>query len=258
MPHPPIVIGYSTEGRVIEVWPNGPDGHGGTLIIGGFHGDEPATIELVRDFVPPPGARVALLPLLNPDGALRYTRYNARGVDLNRNFSTNWRKESVEPPGDGPWSEVESRALRDFIRSWRPAKIVSTHWALGEIDADGEQSTPLAEAIWAALDEPERIAYRLRVTELGRGLRRLEQTYVECPGSLGQWAGYGLDYHDGSRPAIITLELPHDPKAPRTEPLPADHWATVQKRWREDATGYLLETRGTVEKMFLAAATFNG
>src|SRR5262249_48884012 len=161
------------------VWLGDRDGSGGALIIGGFHGDEPATIEIVREFTPPPDSRVALLPLMNPDGALRYSRYNANGVDLNRNFSTKWRTESAEPSGAGPWSETESRALRDFIRSWQPAKIVSVHWALGEIDADGEQSTPLAEAMWESLSAGERISYRLRVTELGRGLRRLEQTYLE-------------------------------------------------------------------------------
>jgi hypothetical protein len=35
--------------------------------------------------VSPRSNPVALLPLANPDGFVRASRYNARGVDLNRN-----------------------------------------------------------------------------------------------------------------------------------------------------------------------------
>jgi hypothetical protein len=238
------LIGHSHEGRPIEVFVDDAPGPR-TLLIGGFHGDEPATVELVRTFVPAvPG--VARLPVLNPDGALRVTRYNARGVDLNRNFAHRWRADSEEPPGPEPWSEPESRALRDFILAWQPAKIVALHWALGEIDADGEQSTPLAEAMWAALNEAESRPYRLRTTGPGR-------VEADCPGSLGQWAGFGLTYRDGSRPAMITLELPWDPDVPRTEPLPPDHFADCCARWQRDAEGYLAGVRRGVEKMLHAA-----
>ena len=232
------IIGYSTEGRAIEVFSDhaGPNG---TLIIGGIHGDEPATIKLVREFSPPAGNPVALLPLANPDGFARGSRYNACGVDINRNAGFNWRVDSVEPAGEAPWSESETRALQEFILSWRPAKIVALHWALGEIDADGVQSTALAESMWAVMSEEDRTPYRLRVTELGRGQRRLQQIYAECPGSLGQWAGYGLIYPDDSQPAMITLELPYDSSLPRPEVLPDDHLDTIRAHWKRDASGYL-------------------
>ncbi len=246
----PLVIGRSVEGRPIEVWAERERIR--TLIIGGFHGDEPATVDLVIDFAPgTPG--VALLPLLNPDGAERGTRYNANGVDLNRNFDYNWHPESEEPSGSHPLSEPESKALSEFVLARRPQKIVSLHWALGEIDADGPQSTALAEAMWAVLSEEERAPYRLRVTEIGRGQRRLEQTYVECPGSMGQWAGYSVTYPDGTQPAMITLELPYDPRLPRPEPLPGDHWDIVQRLWSQDAAAYLDAARPAVEKMLHAA-----
>lgn len=248
------IVGYFTPGE----WPGG---RGSTLLIGGMHGDEVATIRLLEEFLstyaetlPTP---VAILPLANPDGYERRTRYNARGVDLNRNCGHGWSPESVEPAGRAPWSEPESVMLRELILAWQPEKIVSLHWALAEIDADGEQSTPLAEAMWAALTPATRGPYRLRVTEIGRGLRRLEQTYSFCPGSLGQWCGFGLEYPDGRRPAMITLELPYDPTVTvRPDPLAEDHLEFLHALWRQDAAGYLQAVGPGVHQMLRAACHF--
>jgi len=259
------LIGRSVEGRDIVVRANfdlssGVAPGNCSLLIGGIHGDEPATIRLIESFCQScacaaiEGNPFILLPLANPDGYQRATRYNARGVDLNRNCGFNWRADSEEPPGPGPWSEPENVVLRDFILARRPAKIVSLHWALAEIDADGTQSTALAQAMWDALEEGARRPYRLRVTELGRGKRRLQETYAECPGSLGQWCGYGLEYPDGTAPAMITLELPYDPAAlSRPEELPADHLETLRERWRHDAEGYLQAVEPGVHAMLAAA-----
>ncbi|MEA3210507.1 MAG: murein peptide amidase [Chthoniobacter sp.] len=231
-----------------------------TLLIGGQHGDEPATIGLLESFRdaflagPLIGHPTAIIVSANPDGVAAGTRYNARGVDLNRNCGFNWRRESEEPPGSDPWSEPESRLLRDFILGWRPAKIVSLHWALAELDADGAQSTPLAQAMWSALTPEQQRPYRLRVTEIGRGQRYLQQTYAACPGSLGQWCGYGLQYPDGSSPAMITLELPYDPEAAnRPDQLPEDHLATLRVRWTQNPGRYLRAVEPGVQAMLLAA-----
>jgi hypothetical protein len=147
--------------------------------------------------------------------------------------------------------------LRDFIEAWRPAKIISLHWALAEIDADGVHSTALAETMWHAMTAAQRRTYRLRVTELGRGQRRLAQTYVECPGSFGQWCGYALEYPDGTTPAMITLELPPEPEAVREEELPEDHLATLHARWEHDSKGYL-RTAGPAVFAMLDAACRHG
>ena len=243
-------LGYSVEGRPIELWSR-PAGPNGTLIIGGIHGDEPGSIDLVREFAPPRTHPVALLPLANPDGFARASRYNARGVDINRNAEFNWRADSEEPSGRAPWSEPESRALQEIILTWRPAKIIALHWALGEIDADGVQSTTLAEAMWNALSEAERLPYRLRVTVAPPDAS--QQIDADCPGSLGRWVGYGLIYPDGSRPAMITLELPYDASVPRTDPLPDDHFAVAQAHWARDPESYLATVRSAVFKMLKAA-----
>jgi len=261
-------IGRSVEGRDITVLANfdlsaAPAPANTALVIGGTHGDEPATTGLVERFAQSAAwtalreCPTVLLPLANPDGYERGTRYNARGVDLNRNCGFNWRAASEEPAGPGPWSEPENVALRDFILAWRPAKIVSLHWALAEIDADGTQSTALAQAMWDALDEAARRPYRLRVTEPGRGQRRLQQTYAACPGSLGQWCGYGLEYPDGTAPAMITLELPYDTRSEaRPEDLPEDHLSTLRELWGRDADGYLRAIEPGVHAMLAAAARF--
>lgn len=263
-------IGKTVEGRDIIVYTeNGHDANSShpnsTLLIGGTHGDETATVTLLEDFLARYSGTgrwqtpTAVIPLANPDSYVRRSRYNARGVDLNRNCGYNWSADSIEPPGPGPWSEPEICALRDLILAWKPKKIVSLHWALAEIDADGPQSTPLAQAMWDSMTEAERRPYRLRVTELGRGKRRLQHTYQICPGSLGQWVGYGLTYPDGSRPSMITLELPYDPAAEgRPDLLPDEHLDTLRDLWHRDSGAYLRAVEPAVDKMLLAACAFVG
>ena len=255
------LIGHSQENRplILHYTPGFAAAPGGTLFIGGMHGDERATPLILLSFLDrfqhaerissstPPA--LGVLPMANPDGYLRNTRTNARGVDLNRNFETGWSAASEEPPGEHPLSEPESRALRDFILSQRPQRIVTLHWALGELDADGPQSTPLALAMWNALDEDQRAAYRLRVS----GSPKVSPPPAACPGSLGQWCGEGLRYPDGSAPAIVTLELPHAPQRPRSPALPDDHLEHLRGIWKRDAQAYLEAVEGPVHLMLKAA-----
>jgi hypothetical protein len=261
-------LGRSFEGREILVEanfdPTATPPSRFTLLIGGQHGDEPATVRILESFRDRylagdlAGHPTAIIAAANPDGLEARSRYNARGVDLNRNCGFNWHPDSTEPPGPGPWSEPESCVLRDFIFGWHPAQIVSLHWALAELDADGSQSTALATAMWEAMTPAQRAPYRLRVTEIGRGQRRLEQTYAACPGSLGQWCGYGLQYPDSSQPAMITLELPYDPAAPRRpDSLAEDHLPFVHDYWARDAEGYLSAVAPGVHAMLLAACRFS-
>jgi hypothetical protein len=247
-------IGYSVENRPILLHQNAAfdAAPGGTLFVGGMHGDERATTLLLLSFqdrlqrtgrAGGGAPAVGIIALANPDGFIRNTRYNAHGVDLNRNFEAAWDPASNEPPGPAPWSEPETRALRDFLLYQRPECLVTLHWALGELDADGAHSDPLAQAMWNALSETERAPYRLQ----------LDGMDSVCPGSLGQWCGHELRYPDGKTTAIVTLELPHDPQAPRPALLPGDHLATLHRVWKQDARAYLASAQGTVHKMLEAA-----
>ncbi len=65
-----------------------------------------------------------IIPVLNPDGyeytwtTSRFWRHNRRppgGVDLNRNYSVQWRPSGSH--GAGPFSEPETASLRDFVLS---------------------------------------------------------------------------------------------------------------------------------------------
>lgn len=225
-----------------------------TLLIGGTHGDERATVSILADYAATRldsgriGAPLAILPLHNPDGHQADSRYNGRGVDLNRNFPHRWSAGSEEPPGQAPLSEPEALALHAFILAHRPAKIVSLHWALSEIDADGPQSTALAEAMWEALAPEERKPYRLRTH------RPDSPAPGFCHGSLGQWCGHGLVYPDGARPAMVTLELPYQAHPyVRPDTLPDDHLEGVREWWSKHPEAYLKAVAGPVHRMLDAA-----
>ena len=224
--------------------------------MGGLHGNERATVLVLESFMEHcirpgwNGGKVLVVPLANPDGFEQNSRYNARGVDLNRNGDVNWSSTSVEPPGPAPWSEPESRAIRDLILAERPERIVFLHWALAEIDADGAQSTDLAFAMWHGLTVEQRAPYRIRVWEHAPGTGFTTEV---CPGSFGQWCGYALRYPDGTAPAMITLELPYDPSLPRPEVLPDDHLGMLRETWNTNAAGYMAAIEPAVHRMLMVA-----
>jgi len=96
-------------------------------ITGAIHGDETVTTDVIIRFIDyivrnyessayiksiVDDRYMVFIPALNPDGINNETRYNANGVDLNRNFSTQWSPGAFH--GDAPFSEPESIALRDY------------------------------------------------------------------------------------------------------------------------------------------------
>ena len=182
-----VIVGNSVENRPIETVVLGR-GSDVVLIIATIHGSEPAGTALVeylsdhlsRDRSLLERRRIVIVPLANPDGMVQNSRLNARGVDLNRNFAADNRKNNRRN-GMTALSEPESRIISQLISRYQPDRIVAIHQPLSCIDYDGPAKA-LAKRMADHCDLP--------VRKLGA-----------FPGSLGSFAGETLNI------PIITLEL---------------------------------------------------
>lgn len=174
------VVGYSVEGREIRAYRFGRGPHPVGL-IGGIHGGyERNTILLAYEIilyfsahphVVPDPLSVYIVPSANPDGLYRLTagdarmsladvssetapgRFNANGVDLNRNWDCDWSPFAVwrDLPisaGSRPFSEVESQVLRDFLLGKKMQAVVFWHSALpGVFPGHCGETLPLARTL---------------------------------------------------------------------------------------------------------------
>ena len=123
-----VQLGRSEEGR--PIWALRIRASGtptlGWRILGDHHGDEPSSGVLalsvaehildrygndpeVTELVD--ADEIWIAPMVNPDGVIQRSRYNANGVDLNRNYSHEWSASEFRA-GSGPFSEAEPRAIR--------------------------------------------------------------------------------------------------------------------------------------------------
>lgn len=163
------VIGHSVEGRSIDAYTYGT----GAIrlgFVGGVHGGYEWNGVLLAyslmDYLSanpesiPATLSVSVIPNANPDGvhkvigaegrfaitdvpkgiALDAGRFNARDVDLNRNFACKWQatskwKGTVTSAGTAPFSEPEARAIRDFVLAHKPDAMVFLHSKAGAVYA---------------------------------------------------------------------------------------------------------------------------
>ncbi len=162
------VIGKSVEGRTIDSYTYGT-GAKHLAFIGGIHGglewnSVMLSYQLMDYLKANPGAvpaslSVTIIPNANPDGvrkvipvegrfavkdvppgALDAGRFNARGVDLNRNFNCRWTATSTwkgvtHSAGTAPFSEPEAEAIRSFVASTSPKAVVFFHSKAGAVYA---------------------------------------------------------------------------------------------------------------------------
>ncbi len=170
-------IGRSVQGRDLSMTIIGDRGQTAVLIVGSIQGDQPNTRDLVNALVGhfernlqqvPTGVDFYLLPSLNPDGIASNSRYNAHGVDINRNWdASDWRSDAAVPdypngkPGAGgssSASEPETRALRDYMLQLRSRvsglRVVVIHSSVrrseGEVYAGGDIAQNLARSYASA------------------------------------------------------------------------------------------------------------
>lgn len=128
------VIGRSLEGRPIRLRQYGDPRSGGrVLVFACIHGDECVgqSVAPLRGGCPEPNANVFVVSSLNPDGSAAASRLNSRGVDLNRNFPSQWRPRgqpgTPEYSGPRPFSEPETRLAARLIRRLRPRVTIWFH-----------------------------------------------------------------------------------------------------------------------------------
>jgi protein MpaA len=198
-------------------------------VLAAVHGDEPDTTVVLSEALRsvPLGELAADVVLaVNPDGLIRGTRGNSRGVDLNRNFPTSdWTGQAAvyrwgpDTPrdvrlgsGSGPASEPEVEALIALIEERRPPAIVAMHAPLACID----DPTASALACWLAD---------------ATGLPLVNDVGYATPGSLGTWArerGESLITYEFGYESLATQSKVHLPVlvrlllgAVRAEPTPA-------------------------------------
>lgn len=144
------VIGKSLFNRPIYYFAAGKSARPKIIVQYAIHAREYLTsllaLKHVADFCERGGnGKVYFIPMVNPDGIKiaesenALYKANGRGVDLNVNFDARWGegKQNKRVVGDSdfigeyPFSELETRALRDFTLAVKPDATVSYH-AKGE------------------------------------------------------------------------------------------------------------------------------
>lgn len=162
------VIGNSVEGRTLDSYTYGT-GPKHIAFVGGIHGGlEWNSVFLayqLMDYLKahpesvPASLSVTVVPDANPDGvhkvipvegrfavkdvpagALDAGRFNAHGVDLNRNFDCRWVATSTwkgvtHSAGTKPFSEPEAQALKSFVASTSPKAVIFFHSQAGAVYA---------------------------------------------------------------------------------------------------------------------------
>ena len=199
--HSALAYGKSGLGTVLECF--GPrEGPVDVLLLAAMHGDETESTVVLSEAlrrVPENAVKNPVVLAVNPDGMMRGTRGNARGVDLNRNWPTsNWSSQPVFHrqhgggeqdirlgTGEAAGSEPETRALLSLVQRLRPKAIISLHTPLGCID--DPQGSELAHWISREVKLPV-------VPDVG----------YSTPGSFGSWCA------EQDIP-ILTWELPAEP-----------------------------------------------
>ncbi len=171
-------IGESVRGRDLSVFTLGYDeGHTAVVVVGSIQGSQLPTTDLIDEVIDdfrdspsqvPQATIFYFIPSINPDGNASNSRFNANGVDLNRNWDTDdWTSNAAVPgypsgkPGAGgsrPFSEPETRSLSNFLLQlesrYSKLRVVILHTSVSspnEVYAGGDSATGVANAYAAVV-----------------------------------------------------------------------------------------------------------
>lgn len=198
---PGFQYGTSVRGNPLTAYKFG-EGTKAIWFVAGLHGNEKSSSYLAVDLanyladnlqVIPADRRVIIIPAANPDGFLRNSRANARGIDLNRNFgASDWRRyvrkgRQLMHGGQAAFSEREAQALRSYMELDGVEKLVALHAQANIVNPERtEASKNLAKDY----------AYRANYPYLGHW------TSYPTSGTLTLWA------EEHFNAPAITVELP--------------------------------------------------
>ena len=182
-------IGTTVKGRAIRAYRIGePTSPRKVVLLSTMHGDERGTAKILMNLVkgsPVTGADIWVIPYLNRDGYARDTRKNARGVDLNRNFPTSWKRQGGKYySGRKKASEPETRALMRFLDNVDPNFVVSLHQPLRGVDISSGKTRSLGLRLAKGLGLP----------------RKTFRCNTGCHGTMTQW------FNKHHRGAALTVE----------------------------------------------------
>jgi len=179
-------IGSSAQGRAVY-YLNVGKGKTEVLLWSQMHGDEPtatlALIDLFNFFVADDehndirkqildNCTLHFIPMLNPDGAEAFTRRNAQGIDINRDFLAE--------------QSPEARILKQIQQRIKPEFGFNLHdqgslWSV----TGSKKPAPIALLAPPADERATVSASRLKAIKVAAGINNLLQQQI--PGQIGRW-----------------------------------------------------------------------
>ena len=188
------------------------------ILVGGIHGTENHSLyattiffkELMEKRYTDDNMRMLwnncvfhVIPVMNPYGVYNNSRYNSRGVNLNRNFSVDWKYDDTENHNSGtaPESEAETQLVCEFIRNNSDAYLCIFPHNGNALSATNHKVAYARSNFVSDMAELAKIARKMD-SVFKRETPELESVKAGCPtfqcytnyysGSPDKWYNYAL------------------------------------------------------------------
>jgi hypothetical protein len=170
------------------------------LVQGGLHGNEKLgssfVLWLARRYgngesllnkLQTQGAAFDFLPYANPDGTHAHSRYNASGVNLNRNFGILWGL-ARENPGVDSFSEPETKAIRFLFKERKYTAAVDVHGYINWIVAPSAPEQVKLNGI--KVSTAKKSEYSAWIDALKNEIKLLPNYQLQTAGGLGDGGAF--------------------------------------------------------------------